>query len=53
MGKKIVARNNSAVSVVRKRLLADMVEMALRAARNLTNDLDEKMCYRAMAPFSC
>ena len=34
--------NNSAVSVIRGKLLANMVEMASRAARKLTDNLDEK-----------
>ena len=44
-GKEQVARNNSAVcivSVIRKRLFAERVEMASRAARKPTDNLDEK-----------
>ena len=34
--------NNSSVSVVRGKLLANMVEMASRAARKLADNLDKK-----------
>ena len=34
--------NNSAVSAIRGKLLANMVEMASKAARNLADDLDDK-----------
>ena len=49
-GDKEVARKNSTVSVIRGRLLANMVETASRAARKIIRNLDEKKGYRAIAP---
>ena len=46
-----VARKNGTVSVIRGRLLANMVEIASRAARKLADNLDDKRCYRAIALF--
>ena len=41
-GDKEVARKNSTVSVIRGRLLANMVETASRAAGKIVRNLDEK-----------
>ena len=50
--------NNCAVSVIRGRLLANMVEMTATAARKFTDNLDEKKvlssdCTNCFARFKC